>query len=135
MALGKHTNVQSFRLAEIIRGEISKSATWGITHTNPQGGGGWDTPGKRKALDASPFIDEAARKAARKFHVPPVTVALAALDQWGRSLSSERDRRMAESDIDPRRRQALRGHISRELLAELREHQNIVEKSSRQKKG
>jgi transcriptional regulator with XRE-family HTH domain len=67
---------------------------------------------------------DAESKAARVLRVPPVTVALAAAGRWHRSLTKERDARVADqskgSAISARTLQALRGHITRQLLDELR---------------
>jgi transcriptional regulator with XRE-family HTH domain len=67
--------------------------------------------------------NDAEMKAARKLHLDDaVEVAFAALRLWGRSLTEERDARvsaMAPPDASPRTLQALRGHITRQLLEEL----------------
>jgi hypothetical protein len=45
-----------------------------------------------------------------------------ARERWGRSLTEERDRRVAAQaspDATPRTRQAVRGHVTRELMATL----------------
>lgn len=65
---------------------------------------------------------EAEMKAARRLDVDPVELALAALKLWGRSLTEERDARVAEATepgATPRTLQALRGHLTRQLLKEL----------------
>lgn len=62
------------------------------------------------------------QKVARQVGLDPLIVALVALKAWGRSLSEERDRRVAEqaaSGTAPRAIQALRGHITRALRKEL----------------
>jgi hypothetical protein len=67
---------------------------------------------------------EAEQKAARRLGVPALAVALEARRRWGRSLSAERDQRVgaqAPGRTDLRGLQALRGHVSRLLLAELRD--------------
>jgi hypothetical protein len=67
---------------------------------------------------------EAEQKAARRLGVPALAVALEARRRWGRSLSAERDQRVgaqAPGRTDLRGLQALRGHVSRLLLAELKE--------------
>jgi transcriptional regulator with XRE-family HTH domain len=78
---------------------------------------------------------EAERKAATRLGVPAYAMALAARRQWHRSLTSERDRRVAErapdgdeleeETDDPRRSQArlqaIRGHVTRSLLSELQQ--------------
>jgi transcriptional regulator with XRE-family HTH domain len=65
---------------------------------------------------------EAEEKIARKLGVTALAVVEAAHSLWGRTLATERDRRLAEQakDVTPRRRQALRGHVTRSLVAELR---------------
>jgi hypothetical protein len=74
----------------------------------------------------------AERKAAQKLNVSPREIAEAADTIWkGRSLTQERDRRLREEvgkeeiEVDPerkkKRKQALRGWITRVLLVELRE--------------
>jgi transcriptional regulator with XRE-family HTH domain len=65
---------------------------------------------------------EAEQKAARKVGVPAAHVAVAAHRLWGRGLTAERDRRVAERDPGgrPRSVQAARGHVTRQLMAELR---------------
>jgi len=65
---------------------------------------------------------EAEQKAARKLGVTAQTLAESALGMWGRSLTAERDARVAASappDISTSSRQALRGRVTRELLKDL----------------
>jgi hypothetical protein len=77
---------------------------------------------------------EAERKAAQALHLSAHAVARAAQRRWGRSLTEERDHRFAEkwtqlyeppvpalTDVAPGFVQALKGHITRQLLAELRQ--------------
>jgi hypothetical protein len=74
--------------------------------------------------------DDATRKAAVVLGVPPIAVALAARACWNgvRGLTDQRERRLAallppEQRHDPAKKrtlQALRAHITRELLDELR---------------
>lgn len=89
---------------------------------------------------------DAERKAASSIGVPPLALALAARRRWGRSLTAERDRKVANAtnpalrmDPDaardpewPRRLQAIRGHITRALLDELRP---LVKDVASKKKG
>ncbi len=63
---------------------------------------------------------ETEKKAAKVLGVKPVDVAKAARRLWGVSLPEERDRRLESRDASPRTIQALRGHVTRELLEELR---------------
>lgn len=66
---------------------------------------------------------EAEVKAARKLQIEdPVEVAVAAIARWGRSLTDERDARVlaaAPPGAQQRTLQALRGHVTRQLLEEL----------------
>lgn len=80
-------------------------------------------PATVKAQAVHEAAGEAEQKAARKLGVHPATVALAAQRQWGRSLTAERDQRVKErpSGGSLRRVQAVRGHVTRLLIAELAE--------------
>jgi transcriptional regulator with XRE-family HTH domain len=85
----------------------------------------------RRALEAA---GDAEQKAAMALRVSPEALVKAAHDQWGRSLTAQRDRLvsirtdpMLRADPAeehrpgwPRRLQAIRGHVTRELLGELR---------------
>ncbi len=61
---------------------------------------------------------EAERKAARQLGLRPVEVAAFALRAFGRSLTQERNRRAAS--VRGRDRRAVKGHVTRSLLEELR---------------
>jgi transcriptional regulator with XRE-family HTH domain len=68
-------------------------------------------------VDAGP--DEATVKAARRLGADPVEVDAKARQLWGRSLTAERDARVgvaSRSRVD----QARRGHVTRQLIDELR---------------
>lgn len=71
-------------------------------------------------------MEEATAKAARTLGVSSAELADLAETVWGASLTAERDRRLAEmpdaEQISARTRQARRGHMTRNLLSELREH-------------
>jgi hypothetical protein len=65
---------------------------------------------------------DAERKAARKLGVEPLRLSVAAHGRYGRSFTDERDARVADqapADASPRSLQALRGHVTRAMLAEL----------------
>ena len=66
---------------------------------------------------------EAEQKAARKFGVTPQTIAQAAYDKWGRSLTDERNLQVQQLDwvdeTSTRQVQALRGHVTRQLLDDI----------------
>lgn len=66
---------------------------------------------------------EAEGKAARRLNVDSWHVGLGSLELWGRSLTEERDARVAESTAEgtpARSVQALRGRVTRVLVDELR---------------
>jgi hypothetical protein len=71
-----------------------------------------------RALDG---IGDAERHAARKLGTTPERINMAAMSRWGRTLAEERDYRLRErgQDVSARQRQALRGHVTRELMNEL----------------
>jgi hypothetical protein len=61
------------------------------------------------------------QRAARRFKVDALHVAVAARRRWRRSLTEERNRRSAEATVGKsgRAAQTLRGHVTRQLLAEI----------------
>ncbi|MET7395957.1 helix-turn-helix transcriptional regulator [Dactylosporangium sp. NPDC005572] len=68
----------------------------------------------------SPEVGEAERYVARRLRKSVEEINAAAVERWGRSLSEERDRRLdVHTGVSARRLQALRGHVTRELLTEL----------------
>jgi transcriptional regulator with XRE-family HTH domain len=75
-------------------------------------------------------------KAGAVLGVSPAAIAEAARRTWGQSLSEERDQRVLErtqgTAVEPRRLQALRGHVTRALLAEIRP---ILKGHTMKKKG
>ena len=66
------------------------------------------------------------QKAATSLGIAPAKVRELSNRLWGRDLTTERDTRVAErlgdKEVSPRSLQALRGHVTRELLDELRPH-------------
>jgi hypothetical protein len=68
-------------------------------------------------------VGDAERHAARKLGTTPEQINVAALRRWGRTLAEERDHRLSEqtAELSARSRQALRGHITRDLLTELQD--------------
>jgi transcriptional regulator with XRE-family HTH domain len=67
-------------------------------------------------------VTEADRHVARKVGISPEHVSLAAMSRWGHTLAEEREHRLAErsgEDVSARQLQALRGHVTRELMTEL----------------
>jgi hypothetical protein len=66
---------------------------------------------------------DAERKAARRLRTNPLAVAVLARKRWGRSLTEERERRVADRTAAGAGSEALRarrGHVTRELIEELR---------------
>lgn len=93
-----------------------------------------DTPrnttwtGSEVSLTTTVHVDtgftETDRKVAKRSNLAPYLVVAGSRRLWGgRRLAEERDRRLAEvegaGDLSPRSRQAKRGHITRQLVAEL----------------
>jgi transcriptional regulator with XRE-family HTH domain len=76
--------------------------------------------------------NEAEKKAARSLHMSAKDVVFLAHGLWGRGLTEERDHRLSSElgavEVTQERRQALRGHITRGLLQELREAKPIAPK-------
>lgn len=68
---------------------------------------------------------ESELKAARRLAVTPEKLTAAAWKLWHRSLTHERERLFTEAtkdkDVSPRESQALRGHITRQLISQLKE--------------
>jgi transcriptional regulator with XRE-family HTH domain len=82
----------------------------------PQG----TVPQHRQAKASAAY--EAEKRAASKLGVPPLVLAIAAHRTWNRGLTEERDRRVVEQtndDASPRTVQAVRGHVTRRLIAEV----------------
>ena len=92
----------------------------------------------KRLRDAYAEHEEATLKAARRLGVPREELDALARAAWGRSLPSERDRRLLsvkEPADSPRTIQARRGHITRSLLDELQAHKQAGRRGRRQGKG
>jgi hypothetical protein len=76
---------------------------------------------------AADEVGDAERHAARKLGTTPERINIAAIALWGRTLAAERDHRLSEqaTDLPARSRQALRGHITRDLMSELDEELSV----------
>ena len=73
------------------------------------------------------------QKVGRRLRLDPTFVALAARRAWGRSLTEERDARVATqapAETAPRALQGIRGHVTRALLTEL--EPRLIEARKRQ---
>lgn len=104
--------------ADVLRQNLdpARPVVPGGVHTPPA----LDTPDVRRAgRILSP--GEAERKAARKLGVPAQLIVDTAVRLWGRRLPDERDTRLTEASSG-RSLQAARGHVTRQLLAELAAH-------------
>ncbi len=78
--------------------------------------------GDRSLLEhALDEVSDAERHAARKLGTTPERLNMAAIRRWGQTRAEERDHRLSElaGDLSPRSRQALRGHITRDLMTQL----------------
>ncbi|SRR6266545_3166009 len=121
----------------LVGGSVVTGSTWNVPHTKVTGD--WDDPAER-AYQALPWNlkqrsseieiaakGDAERKAARKFGVSPELVSVVAFTRYSRSLSEERDMRVVETmpkGATNKTMQALRGHITRAILAEMK---NMIE--------
>lgn len=115
----------------------------------------WDTPSRRRLAESSSLeewivsgptvpsvLDDpvavaatgvAEQKAARTLGMDAHELSELAHLCWGQSLTMERDARVADElpkDAPRRTRQAIRGHVTRELLAELKAYQQAEEAKS-----
>jgi len=80
--------------------------------------------GTGAAYNALVAAREAESYAAKRLGIPPEEVVRRSFALWEQSLTEERDARTAkriDPDASPRSRRTVRGHVSRELLAELEE--------------
>ena len=75
---------------------------------------------RRASDDASPDT-EFERRAAAQLGIDFDELENASQDAWGHSMYEERERRL-QGTGEARADQALRGHVTRELMNELREH-------------
>lgn len=87
--------------------------------------------GRRAALVDAMAIQDSVVTLARRLRIPPEVVASGAVDLWDRGFLAERESRMAERGAPPfspqdreqvATRQAIRGHVTREMYDELAEH-------------
>ncbi len=89
----------------------------------------------RNRAVAAEASNEAEKKAARRLGMPGPELVELAHERWGRGLTAERDRRVrsdsGDRELSRAARQALRGHVTRALLAELREVIALKEQKAR----
>jgi transcriptional regulator with XRE-family HTH domain len=102
-----------------IRALFSQQASWEVRRV-------WypEMPTMQALAAAADQRAGAERKAAQRLRTDPEAVAVLAWKLWGRSLTEERDRRVADQAPAGAVRetlQALRGHVARALIEELRE--------------
>jgi len=82
----------------------------------------WPAATRAQSHAAIDAVGEAERKAGRRLGVSPVAVSAAAFRTWGQSFAARRDAvaaELAETGGGRRSLQAGRGHVTRQLLAEL----------------
>ena len=102
-------------VGQVLKGlPVEDESAAGISHTVGM------VDGRRMQVLAAP-TDDAERKAAKKLRTTPGALREAAVAAWGRRLAVERDARVTASEGSARSLQALRGHVTRELLGELSE--------------
>jgi transcriptional regulator with XRE-family HTH domain len=126
VALDEDTSVgadELLGLASGARHTLSLAHAGASLTVNPATGA-VSTRGPRSALASLVrAYSDAEVKAARRLAVDPQVIAEASEKLWGRPLDEERDTRVqtqAEPDATARTVQALRGHVTRALLEELR---------------
>jgi len=101
------------QLRKILRGQAGRVGDTEIAHAYAAD----DVHGRR-------LESEAERKVARQLGVNVVDVVDASFTLWGQPLASERDARTQQRlapDAPPRTLQAVRGHVTRELVADLKQ--------------
>ena len=124
VVLSNEVTVKSGALVALLRGLNTRAADFRLNFMEPP-------PPEPAWPDLSPAhlklaeveaLGEAEIKAADRLGVDALTVARAAHAVWGWSLSNERDHRVedaAPQGSSARTVQAVRGHVTRELLKEL----------------
>ena len=124
IAIGDAISVEVDQLLDTLAGEATTWTVFGrdgdsamlYLRTGTMGSYG---EALKRILGTYPDAD---RKAALRLGVAPEDVSRAAESLWGRTLTEERDERvaaLAPEDATPRSMQALRGHITRTLLREI----------------
>jgi transcriptional regulator with XRE-family HTH domain len=107
-AAGKPTTAEYERLTPL----LDPIAAWGARH-----GLRMNSAARDHALSAP---SDAERHAARRLNIEPAQVRLASLALWRRDFDQERDARAGNvAEMEPRSRQARRGLVTREMLAEM----------------
>ena len=120
-ALRKLQNNKVLRqqLDDLVQGKVTPKFIQVIRHVWPE-----MEHNKDLLLDCEMEAErDAEQKAARRLNVSPFAIALAARKIWRRSLTAERDRRGAVRETDemvPTSRKAIRGHVTRMLVEEIR---------------
>jgi transcriptional regulator with XRE-family HTH domain len=103
---------QAITARERLQPALTAIAAWGVQHGKRINAAAVD------AAFASP--SDAERHAARRLNVEPPVVRLAARAMWDLDFDKERDTRVGDVDeMEPRSRQARRGLVTREMLAEM----------------
>jgi transcriptional regulator with XRE-family HTH domain len=87
--------------------------------------------GREAALQAI-IEEEVVQRTAPRYKVPPELLARASLKLWGHGLTAERELRFKRlhGDVVPTR--ALRGHVTRQCMAEI---EQVIDRMKRSRKG
>jgi len=79
---------------------------------------GWREAKAQRSHHLALPLDDAEKQAGRRLGVPARRIRTASVALWGRTLSAERDARVT-GDGSARSKQALRGHVTRQLMESL----------------
>jgi len=105
LRLSDNSSMDPSRLRDLMRGEVPIAGDIAVAATEP--------------ANATDFSD-AETRAARRLRMTPSELRRLAQRLWGRTLDEERDERVARlRERGPGVLRALRGHVTRELTAEL----------------
>jgi transcriptional regulator with XRE-family HTH domain len=136
--LSPGTTARPRALAASLRGDRKRSEDFRLTFFElPDPDPEWpELKASELAIAEAAAAGESERKAAKSLGASPLIVARAALVAWGKDLSDERDERvelLTPEGSGARTLQAMRGHVTRQLLDELRPviggHQTKKEKA------
>jgi len=139
--LPDHDDVRSIRIAPQLSGPPDAVRTLvrlrGVI-TDPVPGGKLADLFTRPRVTELQHLDEVAVRAAKVLKEPLYVVIETAQRVWKKPFSAMRDElltQQATPDDSPRRKQALRGHITREMLKELKVELDRSKATLRKKKG
>lgn len=114
MALGQVAQI--LRSDETLKVKAPAPATSGDMNETLRAG--WREVKARRSHHLALPLDDAEKQAGRRLGVPARRIRTASVALWGRTLSAERDDRVT-GDGSARSKQALRGHVTRQLMESL----------------